>query len=467
MNYDKNEAVVGQFIRQARPQSNVNTFINGLFELFRPRPAVYHGAVVSQGKDFPDISFYQGSPNFDIMRGKTDALIIRAGQRAGVDPELRRNMNEAKRVGMKRGNYWFYDDRASPGNQAALLITELKKDPPEMEVFIDYEYNYGGNYAGLKNVVAMMELVEAAGFKVGLYTGYYYFIANSNPVTNASQYNYLKNKPLWLAWYTTNPEVVKVPAPWTRALLWQYGTPAIAEQYGVDPNVAKEIDMDSMSLDEFNQRYNGEQPTDPPPPTGDPSMAKWKATAKVSNLCVFPEPKCGPVAVEVLQPGDVRFGNFENVSVIDGIKWLILESGEYLPLFVVDGEVFTLVEKNELQPAPEIWEAVTLYGNVNVFDAPNGNAVSSIPADTTVYLRFWWETIPAAPDAGMDIWGQLLTENPGEWVFVRVQGGQAAIKPIQIVPEVPTEPQPPVDNWPAYYDLTDDNGETTRYFKLI
>lgn len=217
-----------------------------------------------QAVQFPDISFYQGVVDFDVMRTKTRAVVIRAGQNLWVDTQFSRNYAEAKRVGLLRGIYYFYDDRVHPLDQAEVLIRLLKAAPPEMEIYVDWEKTYGGAFTGLHNVVLFMKAVETAilGSVVGMYTGYYWFREHSDPVKNAVEYAYLATHPLWLAWYTSNVSYVLVPTPWTAMTFWQYGTPAIGATYGVQ---TFKIDMNwfNGSAEEFERRY-GSGTTVPP-----------------------------------------------------------------------------------------------------------------------------------------------------------------------------------------------------------
>ena len=256
---------MGHFIKSYIPQANINRFINDVVTTPRYAFSVERSIVIVGQKEFPDVSFYQKLIDWDQMRAKTDTVIIRSGQNLWDDPQFVRNYSEAKARSMKRGIYRFYDDRVSPGKQAELLINQVKNDMPEMEIWADWENTYGGAYGGLGNVVAFMQAIEAAlpTAKVGMYTGYYWFREHSNAITNANQYNYLKTKPLWLAWYTNNPEIVLIPAPWTSLLLWQRGTPVL--DYGQE---TAEIDMNVVNLtnDQFYQRYGG---TVTPPPDGE------------------------------------------------------------------------------------------------------------------------------------------------------------------------------------------------------
>ena len=259
MTYGYTDAFAGEFYQKS-PSLNLNTVLN----YFLTRPVTLRStAIIQQEVMFPDVSFYQEEIQYKIMCLQTKAIIIRAGQNLWVDDQFERNYLEAKKCGMKVGVYWFYDGRISPSDQARLLVTILLGKKLELEVYIDWERNYGGGHEGLKNVVAMMELVENAGLDikgVGLYTGYYFFRGNSNPVTNASQYEYLKRHPLWLAWYTLNPADVLIPAPWSKLTLWQWGTPVW--DWG---QATKEIDMNwfNGTKQEFESAY-GETTGEPP-----------------------------------------------------------------------------------------------------------------------------------------------------------------------------------------------------------
>lgn len=221
---------------------------------------------VTQEVKFADVSFYQGAINWDVYKTQTIAVIIRAGQNLWIDTQFTRNWSEAKRVGLKRGVYYFYDDRVSPQRQADILIALIKNDLPELEVVADWENSYGGPYGGLSNVIIFLARIKAAlpSVKLAIYTGYYWFKDHSSA---GADYNYIVNQDvkLWLAWYTSNPSYVQIPAPWTRLTHWQFGTPAIGSQWGVGTT---EIDMNwfNGTRAEFDARYGGSAPP-PTPPT--------------------------------------------------------------------------------------------------------------------------------------------------------------------------------------------------------
>lgn len=236
----------------------INTAIN--YALTRPVKAFPASAVIVTEKDIPDVSFWQGEIDYIIMSSKTDALIMRSGQRDWVDRQFGNNYSRSKSKGMIRGVYDFYDDTVSPRTHVDRIVNQIGTDLPEMEIYIDWERSYGGQFSGLQNVVATMQSLEdRLGVTAGLYTGYYWFRANSNPITHASQYNYLKDKPLWLAWYTSNPADVLVPAPWSHLTLWQYGTPA--EDYGQDGTIEIDKNYFNGTLRSFYDRYGVFTPT--------------------------------------------------------------------------------------------------------------------------------------------------------------------------------------------------------------
>jgi len=239
-----------------RPAYNANTLVNQLF-------AKTTKVTIAEGvaEEFPDVSFYQAVIDWNLMSAHTRSIIIRAGQRNWVDEKFKTNWVEAKRRKLYRGVYWLYDGRESPGFQANLLKSLIEHDIPEMEIWVDWEINYKGSYEGLKNVVAMMQALEAMfpGKEVGLYLGYYWMIANSNVLLNYSQYQYLKTRPLWLGQYTPSPITnLLIPAPFSLSNLrhHQYGTPVRGKEFGCSGSY--EIDMNRYADQQktYAERYN-------------------------------------------------------------------------------------------------------------------------------------------------------------------------------------------------------------------
>jgi GH25 family lysozyme M1 (1,4-beta-N-acetylmuramidase) len=218
---------------------------------------------VSAGVIGADVSLYQDDNktpqqiDFTKMVAQgASFVIVRAGQNTWIDPDFNYNWSRSKGL-LPRGSYWFYDDRSHPEDQATRFANLFKNDPPEIELFVDLEKDYGGGYGGWANwklfLNKLRQLMPSA--KIGIYTGYYY-ISGKIPL---SEHAYFSQFPLWLAWYTSNPDVVKIPAPWTSCLYWQWGTPSWGLAWGCE---STEIDMNLFNgtKTDFEIRYGGTVP---------------------------------------------------------------------------------------------------------------------------------------------------------------------------------------------------------------
>jgi Lyzozyme M1 (1,4-beta-N-acetylmuramidase) len=201
-------------------------------------------------EEFADISFWQAVMNWEEYKKHARAAILRLGQGRWEDTEFIHNYNNAREESILLGGYWFYDGRVSPLEQANVILGLLKDRYLDMELFVDWETNYGGKYEGLKNVVTLMKILDSSGLKVkdiGLYTGYYWF--KEHP--DLTQHDYLRNKPLWLAWWAS-PAVVKVPDPWITWTHWQKGTPVL--QWG-QPTQEIDLNVFNGTRAQFEERY--------------------------------------------------------------------------------------------------------------------------------------------------------------------------------------------------------------------
>lgn len=279
-------------------------------------------------EQFSDVSFYQGNINWDKYRSNARGAILRIGQNTWKDSRFERNYFEGKRVGVALGGYFFYDDRATPTRQAQVIIDAMVGKEFEMELFIDWEREYGGPSEGLPNVVSLMQKVEEAGIKckaVGMYTGYYYFLEHSSPGRNATQYAYLKQKPLWLAWYSSANDV-KVPAPWTKLTHWQYGITEV--DWGQQ---SKEIDMNrhNGTRSEFETRYlGGTTPAPDPDPTPVPDNIKeGTLTSSTSSLRIRSGPGTSYPQIGGIVRGDKVYGELDAASGWLHIQWIIRANG--------------------------------------------------------------------------------------------------------------------------------------------
>ncbi|MFZ5819089.1 MAG: SH3 domain-containing protein [Chloroflexota bacterium] len=203
----------------------------------------------------PDVSFYQDEPStpqgidFVKMRQNAEFVIIRAGQNLWVDSDFKANWAAAKKAGLPRGAYWFYDSRADPKRQAELWVEQFEGDFGELPLFADFEESYNGPYKGWRKWYDFLErLKQLVGQKeIFIYTAYYYWRDNApNATSDPQSLEYFHQYPLWIANYgATKPSV---PKPWgeNEWLFWQYTETGDGKLYGVE---SKGIDLNYFNGD--------------------------------------------------------------------------------------------------------------------------------------------------------------------------------------------------------------------------
>ncbi len=258
--------ITPKLLRDAKA-GNYSDFLGFLRSLIQPGIELFKDSILVNSEiPMLDISFYQGLVNFDKMKASdAKGIIIRAGQNSWKDTKANEFMASATRIGLPFGSYWFYDSRKDPKEQAKLWKEVLGSFDTKLYCWADYEENYGGTYSGWKNLYNFLEECKRImpDRKFGIYTGYYYWLAHS-PLLSG-QLNYFAQYPLWLAWYTDNPDIVRIPKPWTKVTIWQKTAKADGTYYGTE---SLSVDYDSFigTMDEFNSTFgtNGTTPTVPP-----------------------------------------------------------------------------------------------------------------------------------------------------------------------------------------------------------
>jgi lysozyme len=294
------------------------------------------------GVSGPDVSFYQDAPttarqiDFEKMKAAgASFVIIKAGQRDYADPDFLYNWREAKRVGIPRGSYWFYDSREDPKKQAEKWWSLLESDPGELVHALDLEENYNGPWRDWSYWYDFLYRFQTLSGLVNqylpIYTGFYYWTEHAP--TNAASRDWFKRYPLWLANYNPQAEV-RVPAPWTECLLWQYGTPVVGIRYGAE---SLEIDMNLFNgnLETFNA-YFGLTETLPPSdeePTGETMQGKVLKLTNVRALKTQFSSDMGD-----LLAGDIVQWSEEGTGT-DGLVWMTLTSATRngVPVLCTDG----------------------------------------------------------------------------------------------------------------------------------
>jgi len=216
----------------------------------------------------PDISFWQDDPttpasvDFSKLEKQSKWVIIRARQNLWSDKRFSINWSDAKKAGLARGSYWFYDSRADPKRQAEKWIETLSPDLGELPLFADFEENYKGNWAGWKHWYTCLEhLKMLAPYKeIVIYIGYYYWM-DAIALTPKASVDYFAQYALWIAAYETSAP--RLPIPWKAWTFWQFTDNGDGGLYGVE---SKNIDLNYFngSSAEFRARFNlDEKPEEP------------------------------------------------------------------------------------------------------------------------------------------------------------------------------------------------------------
>lgn len=209
--------------------------------------------------------------DFNKMKQKASACILKCGQRDYKDPAFDVGWRNAKNAGIPRGSYWFCDKYLKGKAQAQTYWSYIKHDIGEGILAADFETGSWTNWQELYNFVSeLQQLSGLSSEKIAIYTGYYYFM-QYYPQT-ASQREWFSQFPLWLASYTTRPDLVKVPPLWSEVLIWQYGTPVEGLESGVH---SLEIDGNYFNgnKDKF-EKYFGKMSETIPPEDETPIVTK-------------------------------------------------------------------------------------------------------------------------------------------------------------------------------------------------
>lgn len=229
-----------------------------------------------------DVSKWQGEIDFVVMKNSgVHGVVIKCGQGTAKDPKFDVNWAGAKAAGIPRGSYWFFDSRVPPKQQALNWWTWIQHDKGELMHFADYEENYGGQWGGWQNFKIFLQefqrLSQLPDSRIGIYTGYFYWIAHSP--TSALELAYFARFELWLAWYTDDPSDVVIPRPWLIVIFiaWQYGTPPNGKMRGCDSIEVDENNVNCVDQEAYANRF-GFGDTIPPPPNGDTMYIEVKST---------------------------------------------------------------------------------------------------------------------------------------------------------------------------------------------
>lgn len=160
-----------------------------------------------------DISSHQGTINWEAVKSDgVEFAIIRAGYgRSTVDKCFKRNIEEAAKVGIKVGIYWFSYaiSTAEAVKEATFCLNCVKDYKLSFPIFYDFEYDterYAKDNGVTFTAQSRTEIIktfcdeiEKQGYECGVYT-------NLDYIKNRLKYDELKKYPLWLALYNSSTE---------------------------------------------------------------------------------------------------------------------------------------------------------------------------------------------------------------------------------------------------------------------
>jgi len=275
----------------------------------------------------PDVSFYEDRPetpeqiDFAKMKQAADFVIIRAGQNLWPDSDFKYNWVEAKKAGLPRGTYWFYDSRADPKRQAELWVDLMDGDLGELPLFADFEEAYSGQYKGWRKWYDFLErLKELVGRKeIAIYTAFYYWRDNApSATTEKDKLEYFRQYPLWIANYGVNEPAV--PQPWVKDgwLFWQFTETGDGKLYGAE---SKGIDLNYFNGDAkaFRMRFNLSDSGGIPPGDGEEEGTKYRV-----ELSIREGPSLDENLVGTLQQDEI----VEQLDTTDNDSWVQIKRAD-------------------------------------------------------------------------------------------------------------------------------------------
>ena len=210
-----------------------------------------------------DISKWQGTVDFVKVKAMgIRFLILRASY--GIRPDEKFTSYIASAItgfiGWLFGVYHYYDPQYSPQDQANALFTAIRPYRRYIKrVWIDLEFTWSGNYTASTHWKAFAELVRADGWLIGFYTRKTWW---DSRVGNLA--SWFSGYPLWAAQYSS--ALTLIPTGWTKAHIWQDGTPtlggpgtAFPDSYEIDHNIADDefYRTEFSDTDVTTTPYNG------------------------------------------------------------------------------------------------------------------------------------------------------------------------------------------------------------------
>lgn len=203
-------------------------------------------------KRFIDVSDWQGSVNWDKVKGSIDGVILRAGcGTTYMDKQFTRNIKECNRLGIPVGAYLLSYARSvsAAKAEAEALLKAVKSYKMQLPLAFDYEYSSHKGFVVTRQLVSDMatafcDTIANAGYTPINYT-------NIDYLTQYFTDEAAKKYGIWLAaWKSSEP--LPTAKPPRDCVIWQYGVGRIN-------GISTDVDMNYVYQD-FMHPNGGVQP---------------------------------------------------------------------------------------------------------------------------------------------------------------------------------------------------------------
>lgn len=232
------------------------------------------GHDISTWQDAPNIA---GSVDFQKMRNNGASFVILRSSVGNLKDEDFETYKINSRGILPRAIYHYYWNNISPVEQANAIINALGGERIEGRIWIDLETTSAGVYNRPANWRALMQILEAKGYRTGVYTGKYWW--DDYAVKTGEDLSYFYERPLWEAWYINDPAYVIVAGKWLRMMLWQDTSLYNGQAAGVEST--------AIDRNKWNDDYSffAEWGATPQPPTGETMSYKGTVikTVRIRN----------------------------------------------------------------------------------------------------------------------------------------------------------------------------------------
>lgn len=267
-----------------------------------------------------DVSRYQGEINWDLVAASgVQFAMIRVGYRTqatGVlneDPYARYNLQEAQRVGIKAGVYFFSSavteaEAIEEAQFTANLIDKYQITFPvafDCEGFRDSSSRQHGLDKSVRTALAVkfLDTIAARG-----YTPMFY--ASKSEMTDSKDWDMavLNRYKVWVSWYPTDPFPITPACTYTGVhAMWQYTNKAAIA------GINGEVDM-NLSYFNYTEAAQAKDTSGAPPVQADTAanvqyteVYEVVTAASVVNLRTVPSTDSDDTIVVPIHAGDMVF----------------------------------------------------------------------------------------------------------------------------------------------------------------